>query len=150
MIIVISGFCRSAIALRPKSGWRNGGTLTGCLRIADLSVVSELTFNIFAVISRLSYLSPQAWMIAIKQIQVVDQEDSIGKIGRKTASQIMARDEQAASDAQALSGLVFPEKHLQERLYSIVPFLAKFGPGLVAELFDRLETANPDHRLLIF
>ena len=85
MIIVISGFCRSAIALRPKSGWRNGGTLTGCLRIADLSVVSELTFNIFAVISRLSYLSPQAWMIAIKQIQVVDQEDSIGKIGRKLA-----------------------------------------------------------------
>jgi bacillithiol synthase len=76
-------------------------------------------------------------------------EYQIGKIGRKTAAQIMARDAQAAADAEALSGLIFPDKHLQERLYSIVPFLAKFGPGLVAELYDRIALENPDHRLVI-
>ena len=59
-------------------------------------------------------------------------EYQVGKIARKTATQIMARDEQAIRDARSLNGLVFPEKHLQERLYSIVPFIAKFGPG-----FDR-------------
>ena len=42
-------------------------------------------------------------------------EYQLGKIGRKTAAHIMARDAQAAADAQQLSGLVFPEKHLQER-----------------------------------
>ena len=77
-------------------------------------------------------------------------EYQIGKIGRKTASQIMARDAQAASDAKSLSGLVFPEKHLQERLYSIVPFLAKFGPGLIGDIYAKVETGNPDHRLLVF
>jgi len=71
-------------------------------------------------------------------------EYQIGKIGRKTASQIMARDAQAAADAQSLSGLVFPEKHLQERLYSIVPFLAKFGPGLISDIYDHLHIENPD------
>ncbi len=76
-------------------------------------------------------------------------EYQIGKIGRKTASQIMARDAQAAADAKSLSGLVFPEKHLQERLYSIVPFLAKFGPGLIAELYENVDISNPDHRLVI-
>jgi hypothetical protein len=76
-------------------------------------------------------------------------EYQIGKIERKTAAQIMARDAQAAADAQSLSGLIFPDKHLQERLYSIVPFLAKFGPGLVAELYERITLENPDHRLVI-
>jgi bacillithiol biosynthesis cysteine-adding enzyme BshC len=77
-------------------------------------------------------------------------EYQIGKIGRKTASQMMARDAQAAADARALSGLVYPEKHLQERLYSIIPFLAKFGPGLIGEIYDRVDTGNPDHRVLTF
>jgi uncharacterized protein YllA (UPF0747 family) len=77
-------------------------------------------------------------------------EYQIGKIGRKTASQIMARDEQAAADARALSGLVYPEKHLQERLYSIVPFLAKFGPGLIGDIYNHVDTGNPDHRILTF
>ncbi len=76
-------------------------------------------------------------------------EYQIGKIGRKTASQIMARDVQAAADAKSLSGLVFPEKHLQERLYSILPFLAKFGPGLIGEIYDHLHVENPDHQMLI-
>jgi len=77
-------------------------------------------------------------------------EYQLGKIGRKTASQIMARDAQAASDARALSGLVFPEKHLQERLYSIVPFLAKFGPGLIGDIYAQVDTSSPDHRVVVF
>jgi bacillithiol biosynthesis cysteine-adding enzyme BshC len=75
-------------------------------------------------------------------------EYQLGKIGRKAASQIMARDAQAASDARSLSGLVFPEKHLQERRYSIVPFLAKFGPGLIEEIYNNIDVRSPDHRIL--
>lgn len=75
-------------------------------------------------------------------------EYQIGKISRKTAAQIMARDAQAAADAKSLAGLVYPEKHLQERLYSILPFIAKFGTGLIGEIYSQVETGNPDHRLL--
>jgi hypothetical protein len=60
----------------------------------------------------------------------------------------MARDQQAEADARSLSGFVFPEKHLQERLYSIVPFLAQFGAGLIAEICQRVEIGNPDHRII--
>jgi bacillithiol biosynthesis cysteine-adding enzyme BshC len=76
-------------------------------------------------------------------------EYQVAKISRKTAAQIMRRDEQAMSDAQSLGGLVFPEKHLQERLYSIVPFIAKFGPGIVDELYSAVRIDCPDHQLVV-
>jgi bacillithiol biosynthesis cysteine-adding enzyme BshC len=76
-------------------------------------------------------------------------EYQVGKIARKTATQIMARDEQATRDARSLNGLVFPEKHLQERFYSIVPFIAKFGPGLVDELYSAVRTECPDHQFVV-
>jgi uncharacterized protein YllA (UPF0747 family) len=62
-------------------------------------------------------------------------EYQAAKIVRKTEAQMLVKDAQAGRDASALSGLVFPDGHLQERVYSIVPFLAKFGTGLVDEVF---------------
>lgn len=76
-------------------------------------------------------------------------EYQVGKIARKTAAQIMARDEQAGRDTAFLSGLVFPESHLQERLYSIVPFLAKFGPGLIDEIYDSVRVECADHQFAV-
>lgn len=76
-------------------------------------------------------------------------EYQVEKISRKTAKQIMARDEQAVRDAHAMNGFVFPEKHLQERLYSIIPFIAKFGPGLVDELYPAVRVACPDHQFVV-
>lgn len=76
-------------------------------------------------------------------------EYQIGKISRKTARQIMNRDQQATRDAASLSGFVFPENHLQERLYSIIPFIARFGPGLIADLYSAIRTECADHQLAI-
>lgn len=76
-------------------------------------------------------------------------EYQVGKISRKTAKQIMARDEQATRDAASLSGLVFPENHLQERLYSIIPFIARFGPGLIDDLYSAVQTECVDHQFAI-
>jgi hypothetical protein len=67
------------------------------------------------------------------------------KIGRET----MARDARVARDAAYLSGLVYPQRHLQERLYSILPFLAKHGTGLVDELYECLNLGCPDHQLAV-
>ncbi len=76
-------------------------------------------------------------------------EYQVEKIARKTASQILARDEQARRDAALLSGLVYPESHLQERLYSFIPFYAKFGPGLMDEIYSAVRIECPDHQFAV-
>jgi bacillithiol biosynthesis cysteine-adding enzyme BshC len=76
-------------------------------------------------------------------------EHQVSRIERKTAAQILMRDAQAGRDAQSLSGLIFPEKHLQERLYSIVPFLAKYGPSLIGEIESAVRIDCPDHQCMV-
>ena len=48
-------------------------------------------------------------------------------IERKAGREALRRDASAAQDAASLYGLIYPERHLQERIYSILPFLAKHG-----------------------
>jgi uncharacterized protein YllA (UPF0747 family) len=67
---------------------------------------------------------------------------------RKTGREILRRDARAQSDAQCLSGLLSPHRHLQERFYSILPFLAKHGLDLVDSLQDGVMLDCPDHRVL--
>ena len=54
-----------------------------------------------------------------------------------------------ARDAASLSGLIFPEQHLQERLYSILPFLAKHGFDLLGMIYDNIELECSDHRVMV-
>jgi bacillithiol synthase len=56
------------------------------------------------------------------------------KLRGKTARETVRRTARAGSDAQFLYNLIFPHGHLQERLYSILPFLAPTR----LELVDRL------------
>jgi bacillithiol biosynthesis cysteine-adding enzyme BshC len=72
----------------------------------------------------------------------------IGKIGRKAGREALARDDRAVRDAASLHGLIYPEGHLQERLYSILPFLARHGLGLTAQIHESIELDCPDHRVL--
>ena len=76
-------------------------------------------------------------------------EYQVGKIARKTAAQMLAKNDQAQRDAAYLSGLVFPHGHLQERYYSIVPFLAKFGPGIIDEIYQQVRVECPDHQFSV-
>jgi bacillithiol biosynthesis cysteine-adding enzyme BshC len=73
----------------------------------------------------------------------------IGKIERKAGREALRRDERAARDAASLYGLVFPERHLQERLYSILPFLAKHGLDLIGHIYNAIELECSDHRLMV-
>ncbi len=61
----------------------------------------------------------------------------------------MARDEQATRNAASLSGLAFPESHLQERLYSIIPLIAKFGPDLIDEVYAAIRIECPNHQFAV-
>ncbi len=67
------------------------------------------------------------------------------KLSRKVARETLRRDERASHSATYLMNLVYPNRRLQERVYSIVPFLAKYGPDLPQRLFDETQLACPDH-----
>jgi bacillithiol biosynthesis cysteine-adding enzyme BshC len=73
----------------------------------------------------------------------------LSKLERKTAHETLRRNERAAADAAYMSGLIYPQKHLQERFYSILPFVAKHGPGLIDTLYDNIHLDCPDHKVLV-
>ncbi len=67
------------------------------------------------------------------------------KLSRKTASEALRRDERAGSDTEYLTNLVYPERHLQERFFSIVPFFAKAGMDLPKRLLRESKLSCQDH-----
>jgi bacillithiol biosynthesis cysteine-adding enzyme BshC len=73
----------------------------------------------------------------------------LSKIERKTGRESFRRQARAQQDAVYLCGLVYPHKHLQERFYSILPFLARHGVDLIAQLYDNVHLDCPDHLLLV-
>ena len=72
------------------------------------------------------------------------------KLERKIARETMRRDERATKDADYLLNLIYPQRHLQERFYSIIPFLAKHGFDLPRELLSQIQLSCPDHMLRAF
>jgi bacillithiol biosynthesis cysteine-adding enzyme BshC len=73
----------------------------------------------------------------------------LSKIERKTAREALRRNQRAGEEASYTSGLIFPEKHLQERLYSILPFIAEHGLELVDTLYEHVHLDCPDHKVLV-
>jgi hypothetical protein len=67
------------------------------------------------------------------------------KLSGKVAREAMRRDERAERDSLYLMNLIYPHRHLQERFYSIIPFLAKHGPDLPRRLLAQAQVACPDH-----
>lgn len=69
------------------------------------------------------------------------------KLAAKVARETMRRDERASRDADYVLNLVYPHRHLQERFYSIVPFLAQSGLDLPQRLLSEVQLTCPDHML---
>ena len=73
----------------------------------------------------------------------------LAKMEAKAEREALRRDERASADARYLVHLIYPEKHLQERFYSILSFVAKHGPGLLDTIYEQVSLDCPDHKLLI-
>jgi uncharacterized protein YllA (UPF0747 family) len=73
----------------------------------------------------------------------------LSKLEGKTGRETLQRDQRAAEDARYMSDLIFPEKHLQERFYSILPFVARHGLGLMDNLYASVNLDCPDHKVLV-
>jgi len=72
----------------------------------------------------------------------------LGKMERKVGREALRRDERAGEDAGHLSRLLYPHRQLQERFYSILPFLAEHGMGLIDIIYENVRLDSPDHQVL--
>lgn len=72
----------------------------------------------------------------------------LSKLERKTARETLKRNQRSGADASYMTGLIFPEKHLQERFYSILPFIARHGIELLDTLYEHVNLECPDHKIL--
>ncbi len=72
----------------------------------------------------------------------------LAKMEAKTARECLRRDERAAAEAEYLHHLIYPHNHLQERIYTMLPFLAQHGPDLIHRIRESVHLDCPDHVVL--
>ena len=108
---------------------------------------ASVTASLNSLSSQLIAFDPSlAKALAKSQAKIVYQ---LEKMERKTARETLRRDERATTAAAELAAVVYPHNHLQERFYSILPFLAKYGPDLVGRIHDSIHVGCADHQLLV-
>src|SRR6185437_16088228 len=95
--------------------------------------------------SQLSRLDPTLEAAALKsEAKMLYQLD---KLARKGARAALQRTAHAAEDANYLMNLIYPHGHLQERFYTILPFLARHGLDLIPRLAAESQLDCPDHMI---
>jgi len=76
-------------------------------------------------------------------------EYHLAKTERKAARESLRRDERASAETAYACGLVYPQKHLQERRYSVIPFVARHGEGLIERLAGEIGRECVEHRVVV-
>lgn len=72
----------------------------------------------------------------------------IEKTRKKTERETLRRDARASEESRFLGAMLYPHRHMQERFYSILPFLAQHGLDLVDRLYGAVQMDCPDHRVV--
>lgn len=69
-----------------------------------------------------------------------------GRVGREA----LEREAKGQDDLTELCNVIFPGRHLQERVYSTLAFVGQYGPDFAMRVYDALALECPDHRILTF
>ncbi|MBL8232502.1 MAG: bacillithiol biosynthesis cysteine-adding enzyme BshC [Bryobacterales bacterium] len=69
------------------------------------------------------------------------------KMHRKVARESLRRSQRALDESAYLFNGIYPHKHLQERFYTILPFLARHGLELVDRVYENVHPDCPDHHI---
>ena len=72
----------------------------------------------------------------------------VNRLQRRAARAELLRNEVITRHADALSNALFPHKVLQEREIAGVSFVARYGLGLLANLYDAMHTDCHDHQVI--
>jgi len=142
--LTLSDFFAGEEALRERISARLvPETLSGTMRES----LATVTGAVARLRSELESFDPTLVKALAASQRKIDYQ--LSKMERKTGREALRRNQRAARDAASLYGLICPERHLQERLYSILPFLAKHGLDLIDRIYESIQLDCPDHRLLV-
>ena len=72
-----------------------------------------------------------------------------GKIQAAVGREGLRRDSRAARGAAYLSNLIFPNNTFQERTYSVLPFLARYGVGFIDRVHQAINPGCHNHQVLV-
>ena len=72
-----------------------------------------------------------------------------GKIQATVAREGLRRDSRAGQEAAHLSNLIFPNNALQERTYSVLSFVARYGWDFAARIHRAINPDCHDHQVLV-
>ncbi len=117
------------------------------LRSEFSALRSEVTGALSGLREKLLQFDPTLASAAEKSATKISYQ--VDKLAGKVARETMRRDGRAARDADYLLNLIYPQRHLQERFYSIVPFLAKHGLDLPRRLYEQTQLSCPDHMVRV-
>lgn len=73
----------------------------------------------------------------------------LSHLERRAAAAVQHRSNQVERDALRLENSLFPEKILQERLYSGISLLARFGMPLLDQLYQQIPLDSGDHQVIV-
>ena len=72
----------------------------------------------------------------------------VNRLQRQAGRAEIERNEVISRHADTVSNTLFPHKTLQEREIAGVCFVARYGPGLLAKLYESIHTDCHDHQLI--
>jgi len=110
---------------------------------ALLSSAGSISGHIDELRAKLSKFDPTlAAALEKSRLKIFHQ---LSKIERKAAREALRREDRAEADAAYLFNLLNPRKHPQERLYTILPFLARHGLDFLDRVYENVHLDTPDH-----
>jgi bacillithiol biosynthesis cysteine-adding enzyme BshC len=115
--------------------------LTRALEVAEESVKASLA-SLRGSIESFDKSLAEALDRSTRKVQY-----QLTKMHRKVARESLRRSQRALDESAYLFNGIYPHKHLQERFYTILPFLARHGLDLVDRIYEHVHPDCPDHHI---
>jgi uncharacterized protein YllA (UPF0747 family) len=139
----LADLCAGKQALRQKIALRY---LPSDLTSIFERATSNLQQDLEAIQESLARLDPTLVDAAKNSGQKMQYQ--LSNLERKAASAVQNRSDLIERDATRLENSLCPERVLQERYYSGVSLLARYGPSLLDQLSEQISFDSADHRLV--
>jgi bacillithiol biosynthesis cysteine-adding enzyme BshC len=73
----------------------------------------------------------------------------LSTLERKAAQSVQNRTDQVERDALRLENALYPQKALQERVYSGINYLARYGTSLLEEIYSQVSSQCSNHQVAL-
>ena len=118
----------------------------------DLTAVFQqaaagLTESLEAIRTRLAKIDPTLADAAANSGRKMHYQ--LSTLERKAAQSAQSRTEQVERDALRLENALYPHKALQERFYSGINYLARYGPSLLDQIYSQISADCRNHQVAV-